>query len=806
MTPEKKATNNEEEDEQDNKQGDVGLPSADQTVTNIIGPAKEEIEELSEIFEAIFDFDDFAIKISQIKLIIQFGIRTNNYGDWIDIEFANYAYSYITQFKLEEFADMYFLIERFTKRETADPVFPRPYTDDESKFEWLNSIGDRISTTEFDLTSFMPMFQTVLDNNRKSVIKKSRMDILSYEESFERSKSMATIKWKKIWKRFVMSISEVKDKEQVCFGKRIHWKRSDELCIDGYPALLKPNIDFKTHKNAYRIKDTPPEVINLVDSRLYNLSIKDKKNIIFESSCSKISVRSIKGFFAKISKTDIQLFGPTKIIKTFHFSKIQAIYPRSYTKLNDSIEIFFIQPKSVFLYFTNPGIDGVLKKFAKYVNHFNPTATVQSKDNISYLKELKLVDLWVNGKISNFQYLIELNRISGRSFSDLTHYPIFPWIIRDYTNDTFELENKSAFRNLKLATIQLGPEKEKQASQYFSNIYSANMHLIREEPFASWLIMINKGKFPPLSRVFNSMEAEYTQVMSQPKIFNELEPQFFYAPEIFINFNRFKFKKFQLPPYEENPVKFVYLNRKALESEYVTSHLNEWIDVIWGIRQRDQTCQMRPEMYFEDKNPRSMNIRSFGHVQSKLFVKPHPSCKVTKASSYEGYTRQADFQLKDISYCCFVEEKIPTFYSFSSDGSVSVSTYDFKKASTENMKPIHPLHAICLYPGTNLVAYSPVGHNNIKIMNDDREFTLPYGQIRSFAASTNILAITSEDETVYLFNNTMSVKQAPLVLTDFTGTCENVAVSEEFTIIVIAQSNGIINVFHRLSGMKLRQI
>jgi factor associated with neutral sphingomyelinase activation len=53
---------------------------------------------------------------------------------------------------------------------------------------------------------------------------------------------------------------------------------------------------------------------------------------------------------------------------------------------------------------------------------------------------------WANGKVSNFDYLMFLNRQAGRSFKDLTQYPVFPWIIRDYTSAHLDLNNPATFR------------------------------------------------------------------------------------------------------------------------------------------------------------------------------------------------------------------------------------------------------------------------------------------------------------------------------------------------------------------------
>lgn len=38
----------------------------------------------------------------------------------------------------------------------------------------------------------------------------------------------------------------------------------------------------------------------------------------------------------------------------------------------------------------------------------------------------------------------------------------------------------------------------------------------------------------------------------------------------------------QLPAWAENPIDFIYKHRMALESEHVSAHLHEWIDLIFG--------------------------------------------------------------------------------------------------------------------------------------------------------------------------------------------------------------------------------
>ena len=42
---------------------------------------------------------------------------------------------------------------------------------------------------------------------------------------------------------------------------------------------------------------------------------------------------------------------------------------------------------------------------------------------------------WKNNKISTLKYLMYINIFSGRSFNDLTQYPVLPWIITNYNKE-----------------------------------------------------------------------------------------------------------------------------------------------------------------------------------------------------------------------------------------------------------------------------------------------------------------------------------------------------------------------------------
>jgi Beige/BEACH domain len=55
---------------------------------------------------------------------------------------------------------------------------------------------------------------------------------------------------------------------------------------------------------------------------------------------------------------------------------------------------------------------------------------------------------WQLGRLSNFSYLLYLNLAAGRSFNDLAQWPVFPWVLRDYSSAVLDLCDEAAYRDL----------------------------------------------------------------------------------------------------------------------------------------------------------------------------------------------------------------------------------------------------------------------------------------------------------------------------------------------------------------------
>jgi hypothetical protein len=66
---------------------------------------------------------------------------------------------------------------------------------------------------------------------------------------------------------------------------------------------------------------------------------------------------------------------------------------------------------------------------------------------------------WQQRRISNFEYLMALNRLAGRSRNDVTQYPVFPWVLADYHSSELDLDNPSTFRDLRKPIGALQPDR-----------------------------------------------------------------------------------------------------------------------------------------------------------------------------------------------------------------------------------------------------------------------------------------------------------------------------------------------------------
>jgi hypothetical protein len=98
---------------------------------------------------------------------------------------------------------------------------------------------------------------------------------------------------------------------------------------------------------------------------------------------------------------------------------------------------------------------------------------------------------------------------------------------------------------------------------------------------------MQSGQFDHPARLFTSIAAAFSLCTTKINDYRELIPEFFCSPEFLMNRDAFdlgdrsgtKVDDVILPPWASTAYEFVYLNRKALESDHVSATLHKWIDL-----------------------------------------------------------------------------------------------------------------------------------------------------------------------------------------------------------------------------------
>ncbi|XP_025008768.2 neurobeachin isoform X3 [Gallus gallus] len=374
------------------------------------------------------------------------------------------------------------------------------------------------------------------------------------------------------------------------------------------------------------------------------------------------------------------------------FSEIRAVFSRRYLLQNTALEVFMANRTSVMFNFPDQAtvkkVVYSLPRVGVGTSYGLPQARRISLATPRQLyKSSNMTQRWQRREISNFEYLMFLNTIAGRTYNDLNQYPVFPWVLTNYESEELDLTLPGNFRDLSKPIGALNPkravfyaeryetwEDDQTPPYHYNTHYSTSTStlawLVRIEPFTTFFLNANDGKFDHPDRTFSSVARSWRNSQRDTSDVKELIPEFYYLPEMFVNSNGYNLgiredevvvNDVELPPWAKKPEDFVRINRMALESEFVSCQLHQWIDLIFGYKQRgpeavralnvfhyltyegsvnldsitDPVLREIPEAYFI-RDPHTFlltkdfikameaQIQNFGQTPSQLLIEPHP--------------------------------------------------------------------------------------------------------------------------------------------------------------------------------------
>jgi len=252
----------------------------------------------------------------------------------------------------------------------------------------------------------------------------------------------------------------------------------------------------------------------------------------------------------------------------------------------------------------------------------------------------QLTDEWINGKISCLRYLLSINKMSYRSYIDLTSYPIFPRIITNFSLDPCEKRDLSL--PIHLAADQ---ENSKKLLDIRYNVQNYHHNDNLSNPFVVSSLLVRISPFCEIQWCINNMwDAEDRSFLSisnqlsiSSKTIYENIPELFFLQELYINVNKFSLpngRDFSIvfPDWITNPYSFLMFHRGVLENDETRSQINAWIDTVFGykmLKKHSKECytSFSPLSYISDTISEGQNewISECGRVPHVVFSSPHPS-------------------------------------------------------------------------------------------------------------------------------------------------------------------------------------
>uniref|UniRef100_F1SHE6 Cytochrome P450 family 20 subfamily A member 1 n=1 Tax=Sus scrofa TaxID=9823 RepID=F1SHE6_PIG len=534
--------------------------------------------------------------------------------------------------------------------------------------------------------------------------RKARQENLRYNNMLKQlsSQQLATLRrWKAIKLYLTCERGPWAERKQ----KPIHWKLAN---VENYSRMrlkLVPNYNFKTHDEASALRDnlgiqhSQPSSDSLLLEVVKQVKVSDmdedkldlpeeeittrvnidekeeqdqKEKLVLSEDCELITIIDVIPGRLEITTQHIYFYdgsiekedGVGFDFKWPH-SQVREIHLRRYNLRRSALEIFHVDQSNYFLNFKKEVRN---KVYSRLLSLHSPNS-YGTRSPQELFKTSGLTQKWVNREISNFDYLIQLNTMAGRTYNDLAQYPVFPWILQDYTSEELDLNNPSVFRDL---SKPIGVVNDKNAKAmrekyenfedpmgtidkfhygtHYSNSAGVMHYLIRTEPFTTLHIQLQSGRFDCADRQFHSIPATWQALMDNPYDVKELIPEFFYFPEFLENQNKFNLGRLQvskevvndviLPKWAKSAEDFIYKHRKALAVD---------LDALTDEKERKALEGM---------------INNFGQTPCQLLKEPHPS----RLSAEEAVQKQTKTDTSTLNLFQHLPELKSFFIEGISDG------------------------------------------------------------------------------------------------------------------------------------------
>lgn len=536
------------------------------------------------------------------------------------------------------------------------------------------TMRDYIESCQSTISKLESEPATLIDN---SLYRRRRTEFLNEYKIQQFSCEKA---WRRVWRNLSTNGSPWSTVENAQ-----HWKLAQRWDSIYRRLFMKPNLEFDPHVKASFRRDATsesaaqelflnwqknhPEAVIEQEQPLPDDIEEFEQNKNYAISLNARLITLEKNYEGTFFMNDKEIaFNATDENRSaqFEITMVDMVLHRSYLHIDSGLEFFLKSRRSYFVMFSK---QSDRRSVIQFLRGRSSNMVLQTGNVTSLSAFTDATNQWKAGNMSNFEYLMSINFFAGRSYNDLSQYPVFPWVLKDYKSEKLDLNDPEIYRDLSKPIGALNEQRlAKSLNEYrecpdgperclyrmhYSNAFYVLNYLVRMEPFTTLHIEVNDRKFDKANRMFSGIKRAWNAVVSFAPDYRELIPEFFCCPDFLTNHNKFDLGKFddgapngdvKLPKWAKTPAEFIAIHRAALESPYVTAHLGQWIDLIFGFKQQGQAAIDANNTFHaycysssvtrdiisrpDDLQTIQFTAGNVGIIPRQLFTSPHPSVDI----------------------------------------------------------------------------------------------------------------------------------------------------------------------------------
>lgn len=336
---------------------------------------------------------------------------------------------------------------------------------------------------------------------------------------------------------------------------------------------------------------------------------------------------------------------------------------------------------------------------------------------------------WWRRELSNFEYLLILNRLAGRRWGDNTFYPVMPWVI-DFSTKPEE-NSDAGWRDLSKSKWRLAKGDEQLDFTYST---SEVPHHVSDECLSELAVCSYKARRLPLSVLRLAVRSvyepnEYPSTMQRLYQWtpDECIPEFYFDSQIFHSIHN-GMADLAIPSWASSPKEFIKMHRDALESDWVSCQIHNWIDITFGYKMSGEAAVAAKNVMLPSTGPAVP--RSAGRRQ--LFTQPHPMRRAISKKVQYVDNGSAESQRHDN---CLLSE------------TVNLQELEEAFAFSEHARHLNPTYCFNEDSNKNVPYMEGVVNDSIKeLISDEGDISQKYGVPHGIDLNNLLEHIEVEDE------------------------------------------------------------